>query len=445
MKRKGWIITASVLGAVLVAGAITWTGISLGTTMNALGQYKTQLEYVYERNLYELTENINNIESNLSKLKVSTDSQVQERYLASTVALANTAQNNIAVLPIEHNSINDTISFVNQLSGFCLVLQQNLAQGKKISLDDMDQIAQMHTSSQNIKYELNRLSVMVSSDYSIVDNIQNPNQGSSNFNEGFSGLNNEIVDYPQLIYDGPFSESTTNKEIKGLSTNEINAEEALNKMREWFADYSIKATGETTGGTFDAYNFELTKGEQTYYAQVTKRDGILMQLNGGYEAGESGKTEEECRTIAETFAKTLGFEDLQAVWSATSNGFVYINLCPVINKVIIYPDLIKVKVAQDNGDIVGWEAKSWAYNNVERSNLTASITETKALESLTTDMDVRTTKLALIPNEYVGETLCYEFMCINEGSTYYIYIDANTGLQMNILKIVETDDGNLLM
>ena len=60
-------------------------------------------------------------------------------------------------------------------------------------------------------------------------------------------------------------------------------------------------------------------------------------------------------------------------------------------------------------------------------------------------MDVRTTKLALIPNEYVGETLCYEFMCINEGSTYYIYIDANTGLQMNILKIVETDDGNLLM
>ena len=114
MKRKGWIITASILGAIVVAGAITWTGISLGTTMNTLGNYKTQLEYVYQRNFYELTDNINNIESNLGKLKVSTDSGMQEKYLASTIALANSAQDNIATLPIEHNSISDTTTFINQ-------------------------------------------------------------------------------------------------------------------------------------------------------------------------------------------------------------------------------------------------------------------------------------------------------------------------------------------
>ncbi len=445
MSKKGWIITASVLGGVVLAGAITWGGISISNTMNALGEYKTQLEFVYERNLYELSDNINNIESNLAKLKVSTDPQVQERYLASIVALSNTAQNNIAVLPIEHNAINDTITFVNQLSGYSLILQQNLVKGDKISLDDMDQISALHESSQNVKYELNRLTVLVADNYSIVDNIQNPNMGESNFNGEFSGLNNEIVDYPQLIYDGPFSESTTNKEIKGLSTNEINSEQALAKMKEWFPNFSIKANGETTGSNFDTYDFELTQNDQTYYAQVTKRDGILLQLNGGYEAGDSNKTEEECRTIAEEFAKTLDFQNLQAVWSTTSNGFAYINLTPVINNVIIYPDLIKVKVSQDNGAVIGWEAKSWAYNHTERTNLNPQIDEITARKSVTSDMDVRTTKLALTPNEYVGETLCYEFMCINEGSTYYIYVDAKTGLQTNILKIVETDNGNLLM
>ena len=45
MKRKGWIITASILGAIVVAGAITWTGISLGTTMNTLGNYKIRKRY----------------------------------------------------------------------------------------------------------------------------------------------------------------------------------------------------------------------------------------------------------------------------------------------------------------------------------------------------------------------------------------------------------------
>ena len=445
MKRKGWIITASILGAIVVAGAITWTGISLGTTMNTLGNYKTQLEYVYQRNFYELTDNINNIESNLGKLKVSTDSGMQEKYLASTIALANSAQDNIATLPIEHNSISDTTTFINQLSGFCLILQQDIAEGEDISLDDFDQIAELHNASLNIKYELNRLSVMISGGYSIVDNISNPNETTSNFNDEFSGLHNEIVDYPQLIYDGPFSESTTNKEIKGLSENEINAEEALNRVKEWFPDYEITSTGESTGGHFDTYNFRLSSGDKSFYAQVTKRDGILIQFNGSYEAGESTKSEDECRTIAANFAQNLGFEDMQAVWSTASNGFVYVNLTPVINDVIIYPDLIKVKIAQDSGDIVGWEAQSWAYNHVERTNLSPVIDEITARQALTDDMDVRTCKLAIIPNDYVGETLTYEFMCINEGSTYYVYISAETGQQVNILKVIETDDGNLLM
>ena len=123
--KKGAIV-AIVLSCVVGAGALTFAGVSWATTANNLGMYKMQLEYVYQRNLYELTDNINNIESDLGKLQVSTDKNVQSKYLANIVALANTAQDNIAILPIEHNAINDTTTFVNQLSGFCLVLQQNL-------------------------------------------------------------------------------------------------------------------------------------------------------------------------------------------------------------------------------------------------------------------------------------------------------------------------------
>lgn len=441
--KKGAIV-AIVLSSVLAVGAITFTGISWGMTANTLGEYKNQLEYVYQRNLYELTDNINNIESNLSKLKVSTDSQVQQKYLANIIAEANSAQNNIATLPIEHNAINNTTTFINQLSGFCLIQQQNIANGEAISLDDMDQIASLHTSSQNIKYELNRLTVLVSTDYSIVDNVKNPNIDTSNFNNQFSGLNNDINEYPTLIYDGPFSDSVTNKEIKGLSTSEINAEEALNRVSEWFSGYSVKANGETKGD-FETFDFTLSKGDSTSYAQVTKRDGLLLQFSGGYVAGNAQKTEDECRTIAETFASTIGVKDVKAVWSTVCNGFVYVNLTYVVNDVIVYPDMIKVKVSQDNGEVVGWEARSYAYNHIERTNLSPTIDEIQARKALTSDVDVRTCRLAIVPNDYVGETLTYEFMCISEGATYYIYIDAKTGEEFNVLKVVETDDGNLLM
>lgn len=443
-KRNGLIIALVVL-AVIMAVAVTVTGVSLSMTTNTLGQYKTQLEYVYERNFYELTDNVNNIESNLGKLKVCTDAEVQERYLGKIVALSNATQSNISTLPIEHNAINETIKFTNQLSGYALVLQQNLAKGEELTLDDFDQIENMHQSSQSIKYELNRLSVMISGGYSIVDNIADPNQTSSNFNNEFSGLSNEILEYPQLIYDGPFSESTTNQEIKGLPAEEINREEALANMKKWFEGFSIEENGETTGGSFDTYDFSLSKGEVEFFAQVTKRGGILLQLNGGYEVGEATKSEDECRTIAQEFAKHLGFENCNAVWSTISQGFAYVNLTPIINDVIIYPDLIKVKVAVDTGMATGWEARSWAYNHTERSQMSAAISAAEAAKNVPDGMDVRTTKLCIIPNEYVGESLCYEFMCIYEGATYYVYVNANTGLQSNILKVIETDDGNLLM
>ncbi len=444
-KKKTLITIGLAFAGVVLAGAVTFTGISLGMTTNALGQYKTQLEHVYQRNLYELTENVNNIESNLAKLRVCTDPQVQERYLASVVALSNTAQDNISTLPIEHNSISDTIKFVNQLSGYSLILQQNLAKGEEITLDDFAQIDSLHASSQNIKYELNRLTVMVSGGYSIVDNISDPNQNSNAFDGEFAGLHNEIMDYPQLIYDGPFSESTTNKEIKGLSSNEINAEEAKNRLEKWFEGYSVRENGETKGGNFDTFDFILTKGESEYYAQVSVRDGVLLQLNSNHEARESLKTEDESRTIAEHFATLLGFEDMKAVWSATSQGFAYINLTPIIDDVVVYPDLIKVKVALDSGEVAGWEAQSWAYNHTDRANLVPSITSVQAQKAVTQDMDIRTTTLCIMPNQYVGESLVYEFMCVNSGATYYIYVDAKTGVQVNILKVIETSDGNLLM
>lgn len=441
--KKGAIV-AIVLSSVLAVGAITFTGVQWGMTANTLGSYKNQLEYVYQRNLYELTDNINNIESNLSKLKVALDSQVQQKYLANIIAEANAAQNNMATLPIEHNAINDTTTFINQLSGFCLIMQQDIAAGKTISLDDMDQIASLHTSSQNIKYELNRLTVLVSTDYSIVDNVKNPNIDTSNFNDKFSGLNNNINEYPSLIYDGPFSDSVTNKEIKGLSQNEINAEEALKRVKEWFPEYSVEPNGETNGD-FVTFNFTLKKGKITAYAQVTKRDGMLLQFSGEHSSGNALKTEDECRTIAENFANSVGIDNVAAVWSTTSNDFVYVNLTYMAGDVIIYPDMIKVKVAQDSGEVVGFEARSYAYNHTERTGLSATIDEIQARRALSSELDVRTTKLAVVPNDYVGETLTYEFMCISEGATYYIYINAKTGEEFNVLKVVETDDGNLLM
>ncbi|MBQ7602988.1 MAG: germination protein YpeB [Clostridia bacterium] len=441
--KKSLIITFAIIGSI-IGGVVG--GVLYFNKVQEADYYKSQLEYVYQQNFYELVDNVNNIESNLSKLSIATTPKMQNDYLTKISTLASNAQDNISVLPIEHNSINDTITYLNKLGGYASTLQKSLVNNKSITLDQQDQIENLLDTSKTVKIELNKLSMMISSDnYSIVDNLTDPNKQNSRFNDEWANFNNGNIEYPQLIYDGPFSDSVVNKEIKGLSQNEITSAQALIKMQNWFKNYEIEYTGETKGGDFDTYNFELNYDQNQYYAQVSVRDGVLLALDSGQSSGAQNYSQEECCTFALKFAQSFGFENLKVVWDMQTDGFVYANLAPMQKDVILYPDEIKVKISAANGQIVGWEAKSWAYNHITRQNLTPTISSAQAKESLSPNLDVRTTKLVVAPNEFVGETLCWEFMCIYDASTYYVYIDAKTGEQSQILKVVETTDGSLLM
>lgn len=441
--KKSVIITLSVIGAIIgtVVGSVLYIDKA-----NEANNYKSQLEYVYQQNFYELVDNVNNIESNLSKLTVSTDKTMQNQYLSKVSTLSSNAQDNISVLPIEHNAINETITYLNTLGGYTSTLQTHIVDGKSLNMDELDQIDELLDTSKKVKTELNKLSVMISSNnYSIIDNSSNYSSNASRFNNEWANFNNGNIEYPQLIYDGPFSDSVIHKEIKGLSQNEITQTQAYVKMQEWFKDFKIEYSGKTSGGDFDTYNYTLTQNKDIYYAQVSVRDGMLLQLNSGQEAEMDNYTEEECCTLALEFAKNLGYENLDVVWSTLSDNFTYVNLAPMQSGVILYPDEIKVKVSNTTGKVVGWEAKSWAYNHTERKDLTPIIKKEEAQKSVSPEMDIRAVKLTITPNEFVGETLCWEFMCVYDASTYYVYIDAKTGMQSQILKVIETDDGSLLM
>ena len=53
-------------------------------------------------------------------------------------------------------------------------------------------------------------------------------------------------------------------------------------------------------------------------------------------------------------------------------------------------------------------------------------------------------KLCIIPLEYGGEVLAYEFYCEYYGAEYYVYINAFDGDEERVMKVVSTtDEGNL--
>ena len=109
----------------------------------------------------------------------------------------------------------------------------------------------------------------------------------------------------------------------------------------------------------------------------------------------------------------------------------------------MYPDLIKVRVALDIGEVTGIECKGYLMNNKDRGVMTAKISEEEARACVSTNLEVNAVSLCVIPKDSLREVLCYEFHGTYKDKNFIVYINAENGREEDILLLIESDTGIL--
>lgn len=439
-RRKN--IVLAVFCLIFALGFVVFGYLWSDASLNA-SKYGNTLEGSYKRTFYELLDNVNNIDTNLAKVEVSGNKALQKKYLQLVCDNCKYAQSNFSMLPISMNVVEDGVKFINQMDGYCTSL---ISADVLLGEEQKDKIQELRDIILELKSQLNMIVTKLLEGYSILDNNIPNEEGLTDFSINFDGMNSDSIPYPSMIFDGPFSDSLYNKEILGLSDSEIDETTARAKLENLLAGYNVQAidfSSEATGN-FVTYDYEIRTSDNTYFAQITKRDGKLLTLSSYINESENITLEEaDCVNKAIEFVTLDGINNMQSVWSETSKGICFINLAPVLNGIIYYPDLIKIKVDMNSGLVVGYEAQSYYYNHTERQNLQPSIGATEARDLLDLTLNINSQKLCIMPLEYGGEVLAYEFECEYYGETYFVYINAFNGNEERVLKIVNTDEGEL--
>ena len=127
------------------------------------------------------------------------------------------------------------------------------------------------------------------------------------------------------------------------------------------------------------------------------------------------------------------------------DGIVTINYAYTQNDVVVYSDLIKVKVALDNGEVLGIETTGYLNNHSDRDVSKIKISKEEAKKTLNKGLNVMSEGLAIIPTEYKTEILCYEFKGKVEDREFLVYINAENGREEDVLIITNTPNGTLTM
>lgn len=437
----GLTIATSILGATTLG-----LGVAYGITQNQATNFGLQLENIYKKNYFELVDSVNSADMQISKLLASESDDYQSKMLTEIAQTAKEMQSNVAALPLSGDSVVQSVRFINQMSGYTETLQDKIDKGGSLTEADLQTLNEMHDSLTEMKRYLNQMTTKMSSGYSILKASSKTNGDYDDFTVEFAQIKSSDADYPTMIYDGPFSDSVVNQKVKGLSGSELSKEEVYKKVDTVFKNISnLKYDGQANG-KFNTYNFSLlTSDNQKLFVQATKVGGNILTVSGNVESDIKNITYEQAEKIALDFAKLNGVENAQVVWSEELSSQAYFNIAPVQDNIILYPDLVKVKVDMEYGDVIGYDAITYFTNHTKRDLSASKISVASAKQQISDTFEIKNQRLVLAPLDYNREVLCYEFECERNGSTYYFYINAETGVEENILKVVKTNDGSKLM
>lgn len=439
MKKRN--TTLSIIATILGSTTIIFLGLFISYLITA-NNYKTQLENAYKKNFYEVVANINDLEVDVSKIVATTDVNTQKELLTGMYNTSLLGVNNINLLPVNYNKLSKINNFLNKFGGFSYSLLLSLDEGNGISDKDYQQLTDLHNSIRDIQYDLNEYIANMKNDYNIIDDIDFKNYDSEDFSAGVINTESSNSKIPTLIYDGPFSDSVLNKEIVGLDNVEYSRESVEEKLVRIFND-DVIYIGESNG-KFSTYNFEVGSSSGSRYVSVTKRGGFLLTITSYSNSSKDSGDVVDGVQVAQDFASDLGLKNMYSVWTQKTGNVMYVNLAPIINHIIHYSDLIKVKVDLGSGEVLGWEATNYATNHQPRS-FESQISLATAQNKINNILEIKERNYCIVPDKFVGERSAYEFICTWQNYTYYIYIDSITGEEINILRVISTSNGDLLI
>ncbi|MFZ7131525.1 MAG: germination protein YpeB [Eubacteriales bacterium] len=415
--------------------------------------YRTQIENSHQYNFQSLIDAVKNINTTLSKATISSSKEMTTQLFSDVWRYADSGQSSLSRLPIKHTAFTKAQTFLNQLSDFAYTMAKMNLNGESMTKEQQQDLERLNNSSTYLLQQLQIVEEQMQEGEISFNDIQKDMgkelEETDLVTKGFETIDKEMVAYPKLIYDGPFSDHIEDLEPKGIQGEEISEKEGQNKVKEFVGEKnieSIKSNGSSEGviKTF-VYDVDIKDQEENAYVEITKIGGHVLKVMKNRVPEEQKIEMTEAQKKADEFLKEKGYENLVNTYYEKYANVGVFNYAYVQNDIIIYPDLIKVQISLDNGEFLGIEAQGYHFSHCERKIEKPNISIEEAKKKVNGKLEITKERLAIIPTESKNEVLCYEFKGTYKDDWYIIYINASTGREQQILKIIEADESVLTL
>ena len=419
--------------------------------------YRRQLDNGYRQAFTELTTAAGELDAALEKVTYATTPALFASLCAQAYAKALAAQTALGELPYGNVELEQTAAFFAKAGDYAMAMARGAGAEGVCTDENRETLRGLAAAAGELSATLQELQLQLDGgalhpeDVAAVEARLAAAAEDGGQITGGSAFQTVEADFPQvptLIYDGPFSEHLSSRTPQMLEGLPQVTEEEARRAAAAFAGLRAEVFTPTSdgAGNLPAWGFSALADGGELYVEITKQGGQVLQMLSSRPVGEAALSRKEGVEQAAAFLEEHGYRDMAPSYFLEGDGILTVHFAPVLDGVYCYPDLVKVGVALDNGDVVSFEAHGYLMNHGAREPAAPAVSADEAAERVDSSLTILSRQLALIPTGGEYEVLCHEFKCQNaDGGHVLVYVNAATGQQERILLLLEDENGTLVI
>lgn len=355
----------------------------------------------------------------LEKLLLTTAPRQQAKLLSQIALSAERVQLGLAALPDREGQRSAVLAYLSRLSRLSQTYLADLAEGDGFHEEASADLADMLDGLRLLQAE-------------------------------FSIASNEVHTGTDIASALPASEITAPPSAQELTTykalpsQEVGSGEAMEIAKVFVGADKVRSVTHApdTSGALPAYGVTVQTADVQLNLEITRRGGKVLLMAPETASFPMAKTPEECAAAALAFLQSRGFAEMEVPYYQVYDGLCVLTCVYVQNGVLIWPDRVMAQVRMDTGEVVGIEARSYWRSHIPRKLQKPLLTEQEARASLSPGATVESARQCLLPTGG-QERLCWQFTLSQGDGAYISYIDAMTGEELHLEKIMQLEFGQV--
>jgi len=401
-----------------------------------------QNENNYQQAFHELTFYVDKIHDNLGTSLATDPKSTSAPQLAEVWKLTSQAREDIGKLPLKLMPLNDTATFLSNVGNYSFDTAVKHPSAEGISQADYKQLETLYSESESIEKDLRNVqSVILSNNLKWTDvaaALQSNKPKDNQIIDGLKTVNAKTADYDKEMQPTVNQPTGSLQKLDNLSGSAINKGDAIRISKQFAGIRKEPQVDVQKVGTRSSY-----KGYSVTFSEPSKDESTTVDLTskGGhvvwYMTHRPMKNQKlslkQATEKAQTYLKEKGYKSLKFVSSDQYDTVGVLTFAKKTKNVLIYPSSVKIKIALDNGEVLGFDQTEYLISKEsDLPALTPKLTEKQARTRLRGTVQVQQAGLVVYKNEQGKNVLCYEFFATKGKDTYHIFINAMTGLQENV-------------